>query len=333
MDKRKLVKIVKHLIKNKKGILAADESTNTIKKRFEKINFESTEENRRRYRELLFTTPKIKKYISGVILFDETVYQSDSDGINFIKLLNKKNIKAGIKLDLGTEFFENNEIEKYTLGLEDLDERIKEYKKAGIEFAKWRAVFSIGEKIPSKKCINKNAGDLAKYALICQENGIVPIVEPEVLMDGNHDIDKCFDVTKNVLKQVFVELKKKDVCLEGILLKPNMVIAGSENKKNKAEEVAQKTIECFREVVPNEVGGIVFLSGGQSEDEACQNLNAMTNKKIFKKLPWKLSYSFGRALQNSALETWTGKEENFIKAQEIFLATTKKVSQASQGKL
>lgn len=333
MNNKKLSKIVKHLIKNKKGILAADESTSTIKKRFEKIGLESNEENRRLYRELLFTTPKIKKFISGVILFDETIYQLDSEGLSFVKLLNKKNIKVGIKVDLGTEFFENSDTEKYTLGLEDLDERLKEYKKLGAEFAKWRAVFSIGENLPSKKCINQNARDLAKYALICQKNDIVPIVEPEVLMDGNHDIEKCFEVTENVLNQVFIELKKKDVFLKGMLLKPNMIISGIENKKNKAEEIAQKTIQCFKEVVPEEVGGIVFLSGGQSEEEARQNLNAMNNKKIFKKLAWKLSYSFGRALQNSALETWAGKKENFKKAQEVFFVTAQKVSKASQGKL
>jgi len=333
MNKRKLDKIVKSLLQPKKGILAADESFASIAKRFTKINLESTPENRRKYREMLFTAPKAKKYLSGVILFEETLYQKNNENVLFTDFLKKNKINPGIKVDLGTEFFPDNKVEKYTLGLDDLAERIKKYKETGVVFAKWRAIFNIGKDLPSEECLNRNAFDLAHYAFICQENDIVPIVEPEVLMDGRHDIEACYETTKKVLNKVFLELKKKNVYLPGILLKPNMIISGLENKIDLPADVANKTIACFTESVPAEVKGIVFLSGGQSEDQACANLNAINNKKIFKKLPWRLTYSFGRALQNSALEVWQGKDENFATAQKVFLLSAKKASLASRGKL
>ncbi len=305
------------LVADGKGILAADESTGTIGKRFDKIGVENIEENRRAYREFLFTTPDMEKYISGVIMYDETIRQSTRAGVSFVKVLNDKDIIPGIKVDLGLKDLEDSVGEKVTAGLEGLDDRLKEYYFLGARFAKWRAVFSIGDGLPTEKCILLNAEILAKYAKLCQENNIVPIVEPEVLMDGNHTVEQCYEATTKVLTVVFVELKKVGVDLSGMLLKPNMVIYSSEGTKVNAGQVAENTLKCLNSTVPHEVAGIVFLSGGQSETEACENLDMIN--KMAKNEPWKLTFSYGRALQNSAIKAWGGKEENIVAAQQTFV--------------
>jgi len=324
--------IAKKLVVDGKGILAADESFSTLEKRFQKIGIESTEENRRKYREMLFTTPQIEEYVSGVILFDETVRQHTNAGLSFLGLLNEKGIIAGVKVDEGLEPLVESPEEQVTKGLEHLDEKLKKYAELGIQFAKWRAVFTIGENFPSDADMRVDAERLAEYAKICQDNHIVPIVEPEVLMDGSHTQERCYEVTELVLTHVFDELNKRYVDLEGMLLKPNMVIAGmSSTEKNTPEEVAEKTVDCFLKQVPAEVPGIVFLSGGQGEEEAALNLNAIN--KTGKTHTWKLTFSFGRALQNTALEIWAGKDENVEKAQNIFYERAKRASLASLGKL
>lgn len=312
-----------------KGILAADESTPTIKKRFDSINVESTEENRRNYRELLFTTLEIEKYISGVIMFDETLRQSTREGAAFTKVLQERGIVPGIKVDRGTEFFNESEVEKYTKGLNGLNERLKEYHELGARFAKWRATYFISNELPSDDLVNKNAEDLAEYAYLCQQNNIVPIVEPEVLMDGDHTIEKCYEVTEKVLQVTFDKLKNRGVQLDGMVLKPNMVIAGKDAEKNTSEKVAEMTVKCFRKVVPLGMPGIVFLSGGQTEQEACENLNAMNCNDDMH--PWELSFSYGRALQASTLQAWRGKEENVEVAQKVFLKRCKLTSLARSG--
>jgi len=312
-----------------KGILAADESTPTIGKRLAGINVENTEENRRNYRELMFSAPEVEKYISGVITYDETLRQSGKDGVAFPELLQTRGIIPGIKVDMGTEFFEGSDIEKYTKGLDGLDERLKEYYELGARFAKWRATYSVLDELPTGNLINKNAEDLAEYAYLCQQNNIVPIVEPEVLMDGNHTIERCFEVTKKVLQITFEKLKAKGVQLDGMILKPNMVIAGQDAEKNTSEMVAVMTVKCFREVVPRDVAGIVFLSGGQTEQQACENLNAMNSTDEMH--PWELSFSYGRALQASILKAWVGKDENNEVAQKTFLHRCKMTSMARSG--
>ncbi|MBT4120579.1 MAG: fructose-bisphosphate aldolase class I [Candidatus Magasanikbacteria bacterium] len=316
-----------------KGILAADESTPTIGKRLAGIEVENTEENQIKYRGLLFTTPEIEKYISGVIMYDETLHQSGKDGVSFPELLKSRGIIPGIKVDMGTEFFEGSDPsadgEKYTKGLDGLDERLKEYYKLGARFAKWRATFSISDELPTDSLINKNAEDLAEYAFVCQQNNIVPIVEPEVLMDGDHTIERCFEVTKQVLQVTFEKLKNRGVQLDGVVLKPNMVIAGQDAQKDTPETVADMTVKCFREVVPKDVSGIVFLSGGQTERQACENLNAMNSTDEMH--PWELSFSYGRALQASTLKAWLGKDENIKNAQEVFLHRCKMTSMARSG--
>ncbi len=317
MDQTKLASVARQLVTPGKGILAADESTGTIGKRFAKINVESTEENRRAYRELLFTTPGVGDYISGVILYDETIRQRAHDGHTFVTVLEKQGIIPGIKVDLGTEPMIDSPFELITKGFEGLEERLRQYFEFGARFAKWRAVITIGESIPTDACISENAQRLAQYAKLCQEVGIVPIVEPEVLMDGAHTIDRCYEVTVKVLEIVFKALRETGVFLPGMLLKPNMVIAGSEAEKNTSDEIARLTLQCLRQTVPKEVPGIVFLSGGQSEIEAAVNLQAMNVAKG--DAPWNLSFSYGRALQASALKVWGGKEENSVVAQDEFL--------------
>jgi len=312
-----------------KGILAADESTPTIGKRLAGIGVENTEENRRNYRELMFTAPEVEKYISGVIMYDETIRQRASDDHTFVTVLEKRGILPGIKVDMGTEFFEGSDVEKYTKGLEGLDERLKEYYNFGARFAKWRATYSVSDELPSGELINKNAEDLAEYAYLCQQNNIVPIVEPEVLMDGNHTIERCFEVTKKVLQATFEKLKAKGVQLDGMVLKPNMVISGQESQKDTAEMVADMTVKCFRETVPMDVSGIVFLSGGQTEQQACENLNAMNMTDEMH--PWELSFSYGRALQASVLKAWVGKDENIETAQKMLLHRSKLTSLARSG--
>ncbi len=317
MNTEALEKIAKSLVADGKGILAADESTSTIAKRFAKIKVEPTEENRRAYRELLFTTPDFEKHISGVILFDETIKQKTATGVMFSFLLQEKGVVPGIKVDLGTVPLPNGgPDEVVTTGLEGLADRLVEYYGLGARFAKWRAVIKIGQNIPTDLCLETNATLLAKYAKLCQEAGIVPIVEPEVLMDGAHSIETCFEVTKRTLEKVFTALKTEGVFLSGMILKPNMIVVGSEGLPVNSETVAEMTLRCLHETVPAEVPGIVFLSGGQAEVEATINLQTINAMKG--EVPWKLSFSYGRALQASSLEAWAGKPENVSAAQAEF---------------
>jgi fructose-bisphosphate aldolase class I len=321
--------IAKQLVAPKKGILAADESTGTIQKRFESIGVESTENTRRAYRELLFSTEGVEEYISGVILYDETLRQSALNGTPFPKFLQDKGIFPGIKVDMKTHDLAGAPGEQITEGLDGLRGRLKEYKELGAAFAKWRAVYSITDELPSDYCMHVNAHALARYAALCQEQGIVPIVEPEVLMDGSHTIERCYEVTKQVLIRVFDELKKQQVHLKGMLLKPNMVISGTDAAEQADEKtVAEETVRCFRETVPEDVPGIVFLSGGQSEQQACENLDVMN--KIGSH-PWELSFSYGRALQSTALKTWGGKDDRVSTAQDAFLHRATLVSAARSG--
>ncbi|MFA6548207.1 MAG: class I fructose-bisphosphate aldolase [Candidatus Magasanikbacteria bacterium] len=329
MSQASLATVAKLLVSFGKGILAADESTKSIAKKLTGAGIEDSVENHRLYRQLFFTTPGIEKYISGVIMFDETIRQATDDGILFPKLLSDKGIIPGIKVDLGVVDLEDSPEEKITVGLDGLEERLKEYYVLGARFAKWRAVIKIGANIPTEKCIKLNMQALAQYAKICQNNDIVPVVEPEVLMDGDHTIDQCYEVTKKTLSVLFEELKKLDVDLAGLLLKPNMIIYSLMGEKVSSEMVAEKTLQCFAEVVPKEVAGIVFLSGGQSESEACKNLNAIVKKA--ENSPWVFTYSFGRALQNTALQVWSGKVENTEVAQQAFLHRASLANTASLG--
>lgn len=324
--------IAKQMVAPGKGILAADESTPTIGKRFAKIEVENTEENRRGYRELLFTAPNMGEYISGVIMYDETIRQRASDGHTFVTVLEKQSVLSGIKVDEGTEALVDSPEEVVTKGLENLPNRLPEYVNMGAKFCKWRGVIKIGENLPTANCVQMNAERLAKYAKLCQENNLVPIVEPEVLMDGNHTIARCYEVTKNVLIVTFAELEKAQVDLSGIILKPNMVISGSTCETQAgAKEIAELTVKCLKETVPATVPGIAFLSGGQSEELAAETLNEIN--KIAGDCPWQLSFSYGRALQASTLKAWLGKPENIAVAQETFLKQAKKTSLARMGKL
>ncbi len=331
MSEQTLSQIAKAMVANGKGILAADESSGNIKKKFEKLGVEDMSENHRRYRELLFTAPGMEKYISGVILFDETIRQATSDGLPFAQYLSSKGVVPGIKVDIGLKDMDGHVGEQVTKWDDTLDARLKEYYALGARFAKWRVVINIGAGIPSDECIETNCKTLTEYARLCQANGIVPIVEPEVLMDGDHTIDRCYEVTHKTLSTLFSELKKANVDLSGLILKPNMVVYSSNGEKVSADIVAQKTLQCFKETVPAEVPGIVFLSGGQSEPESCVNLNAINKLAKEQNSPWKLTFSYGRALQNSALKNWSGKEENKIKSQEIFAHRAQLASAASLG--
>jgi len=324
--------IAKALVAPKKGILAADESTSTMTKRLQSVGVESTEENRRIYRQMLFTSKGWNQYISGVILFDETIRQRADDGHTFVTVMEQAGVIPGIKVDMGAKPLAGSEGETITEGLDGLRERLKEYYNFGARFAKWRGVISIDEKnnLPTPYALHVNAHALARYAALCQEAGLVPIVEPEVLMDGSHSIDVCFDSTERMLRTVFDELDTQGVVLDGILLKPNMVIAGKDaSAQATSEQIAEMTVRCFKEVVPANVPGIVFLSGGQSEQEACQNLNTMN--AIYKDAPWQLSFSYGRALQQSVLSAWGGKSENITSAQETFLKRARLTSEARNG--
>lgn len=312
-----------------KGILAADESEGTIKKRLNGVGVESTEENRRAYRELLFATQNMEEAISGVILFDETIHQSTKEGKPFPQFLQDKGVIPGIKVDKGKIDLPGFEGEMVTEGLDGLADRLMHYRELGAKFAKWRAVYTIGDHLPTRTCINANAHALARYAALCQDNGLVPIVEPEVLMDGSHDIDRCEVVTGAVLQAVFAELLAQGVIYEGMLLKPNMVLPGKDSGQYVTpEQVADATLRCFRRTVPAAVPGIVFLSGGQGPQEATERLNAMNN---FCHQPWELSFSFGRALQEPVLEAWRGQEENVAKAQQLFYHRAKCNSAARYG--
>jgi fructose-bisphosphate aldolase, class I len=317
MATNELHETARALVADNKGILAADESSGTIEKRFDTIDLESTEENRRAYRDMLFSTPGLEDYVSGVILYDETLRQSSADGTPFAKLLADRGIIPGIKVDTGAKDLAGAPGEKVTEGLDGLRERLQEYKSLGARFAKWRAVITIGEGIPTAYCIEVNAHALARYAALCQEQGLVPIVEPEVLMDADNDIETCYRATKRTLHKTFDELYHQRVDLEGMLLKPNMVISGKgSSRQASAQEVAEWTIRCFRETVPAAVPGIVFLSGGQSDEQASENLNAINS---LAPQPWVLSFSYGRALQAPALKAWGGSADN-VEAGQSFLA-------------
>lgn len=321
-----------------KGILAADESSGTIEKKFTKIGVVSTEDSRREYRELFFTTDGMEEYISGVILYDETLRQKAKDGRSFVSILEARGVLPGIKVDQGTKDMDpstplragGSPNEKVTKGLEGLPERLKEYAGLGAKFAKWRAVITIdtGVGMPTDENIRQNAKDLAAYAKACQEAGIVPMVEPEVLMDGAHSIDDCEKASGRVLTAVFEELRNAGVAMDGMILKTNMVIPGKENGKATPEEIAKRTIAEFKKILPNDLPGQAFLSGGQSEIEATENLNAMN---VMGPLPWNLTFSYGRALQDSALRQWNGKTENVAAAQKVFLHRAKMNSLATKG--
>ncbi len=312
-----------------KGILAADESTGTIQKRLDSINVESTEANRRAYRELLLTTAGAADHIGGVILYDETLRQSTEAGTPFPQILNDQGIAPGIKVDTGAKDLAGAPGEKVTEGLDGLRERLREYVELGAKFAKWRAVITIGDSIPSSYCIEANAHALARYAALCQEAGLVPIVEPEVLMDGAHDIDRCFAATEAALQRVYDELATQRVQLEGTLLKPNMVVSGSDCPEQAGvDQVAEMTVAVLRRRVPAAVPGIAFLSGGQSEEEATAHLNAMNS---LGGQPWELSFSYGRALQQSALKAWGGDPANVSAAQSTYLHRAKMNGLARSG--
>ncbi|KAM4732265.1 fructose-bisphosphate aldolase B [Anableps anableps] len=330
-QKKELSDIAQRIVAPGKGILAADESTGTMAKRLQKINVENTEENRRCFREILFSSdPSIANSIGGVIFFHETLYQKSDSGKLFPQVVKEKGIVVGIKVDKGTAGLNGTDGETTTQGLDGLSERCAQYKKDGCDFAKWRCVLKISDGCPSALAIAENANVLARYASICQQNGLVPIVEPEILPDGNHDLQRCQYVTEKVLAAVYKALNDHHVYLEGTLLKPNMVTAGhSCTKKYTPEDVALATVTTLRRTVPAAVPGICFLSGGQSEEEASLNLNAMNQVPLHR--PWKLTFSYGRALQASALAAWLGKDANKKAAQEAFCSRAKINGLASKG--
>ena len=329
MNLDEMNKVAQAVVATGKGILAADESSGTIKKRFDAISVESTEENRRNYREMLFRSKEGMKHISGVILYDETIWQKAKDGTPLVELIKEAGSIPGIKVDEGTKPLPFCPGELVTIGLDKLADRLPKYYEQGARFAKWRAVIDIGAGIPTHTCVYANAHALARYAALCQVAQIVPIVEPEVLMDGDHDIDRCVHITEWVLKETFQQLYYNKVALEGMLLKPNMAIAGKKcAKKASVEEVAEKTVKMLKACVPGAVPGIAFLSGGQSDEEATAHLDAM-NK--IGKLPWKLTFSYGRALQHAPQVAWRGKAENITAAQRAFSHRAKMNGLATLG--
>jgi fructose-bisphosphate aldolase class I len=325
-----LNKVARAMVAPGKGILAADESSGTIKKRFDAIGVESTEDSRRDYREMMFRTAEaMKNHISGVILYDETIWQKAKDGTPLVKIIEQMGAIPGIKVDEGTKPLPNCPGELITIGLDKLADRLTKYYEQGARFAKWRAVIDIGAGIPSYTAIRTNAHALARYAALCQQAQIVPIVEPEVLMDGDHDIDRCYQVTEFVLKETFQELYYQRVALEGMVLKPNMAIAGKKSaKKASVQEVAEKTVKLLKNCVPSAVPGIAFLSGGQSDEEATAHLDAM-NK--IGNLPWGLTFSYGRALQAAPQKAWSGKAENVTAGQRAFAHRAKMNGLAALG--
>ena len=329
MIPKTLEEIANYIVSDGKGILAADESSGTIEKRFKSINVESTEDNRRKYREMLFRSPVMAEAIGGVILFDETLRQKSSDGDYLRNVILDHGSLPGIKVDQGVKEFEGGSDEKITTGLDGLHERCQEYEKLGAKFTKWRAVINVSDEIPSNNCINENMNALAEYALIAQQNNMVPIVEPEVIMDGSHSVERCHEVTNQTLLVLFEMLDKKNVNIKGTLLKPNMVVSGTENNyQAPIEEVAEKTLQCLKSSVPDELPGIVFLSGGQSDLDATAHLDVMNKIGGFK---WKLSFSYGRALQQAALKTWAGKDDNLEAAQKAFSHRAVMNMKAAQG--
>ena len=324
-----LEEIAAYIVEDGRGILAADESNPTCGKRFDSIGVESTEGNRRDYREMLFRSEGMKGNIGGVILFDETIRQKAEDGTPLVNIITEQGALPGIKVDKGLVPLEDSPEETVTQGLDGLNERCSEYEKIGAKFAKWRAVINIGEGIPTEDCINQNMEALAKYAKIVQENRMVPIVEPEVLMDGNHSIERCLEVTSKTLSALFNYLDKHGVNIKGTLLKPSMVISGKGAiEQASAEEVAEKTLKCLIANVPSDLPGITFLSGGQSDIDATAHLDAMNKMGGF---DWKLSFSYGRALQQPALNTWLGKKENAEAAQAALSHRALMNKKAAQG--
>ncbi len=331
MNTKQLINTAKAMVAGDKGLLAMDESNPTCNKRFAALGIPQTEDFRRAYREMIVTTPGLSECISGAILYDETIRQQLKDGTPFIKAVTDAGIIPGIKVDAGAKEMKSHPGEKLTKGLDGLRERLDEYAQMGLRFAKWRAVITIGDGLPSMDCIEANADALASYAKLCQEAGLVPIVEPEVLMDGEHSLSECRNVTEDVLRIVFNHLYTKGVVLEGMILKPNMVLPGLNCKKQESvEEVADATVNCLMRIVPAEVTGIAFLSGGQSAELASARLNAM-NMKFKPQLPWALSFSFARAIQQPALEIWNGQEANVLKAQEALLHRAKCNQSARRG--
>jgi len=330
MDTKRLEQTAAAMVAPGKGILAADESSPTIKKRFDSIATDCTEDNRRAYRELLFTAPGIEQQIAGVILYDETIRQAGSDGKPLRETLAARGIMPGIKVDMGAKALAGHPGEKVTEGLDGLRDRLAEYRELGAPFAKWRAVITIGDGIPSGACIQANAHALARYAALCQEAGLVPMVEPEVLFDGNHDLDRCFEVSEATLRAVFAQLYQQGVYLEGTILKASMVLSGKDcAQRAGVEEVARETVRCLRRCVPAALGGVVFLSGGQGPEEATAHLNAMN--ALSDNLPWRLSFSYSRALQGPALATWGGDPANGPAAQRVLAHRAKMNGAASRG--
>ncbi len=330
MNQHTLISTAQSLVAPGKGLLAADESLGTIGKRFEALNIESTPESRRDYREMLFSAPGVADVLSGIILFDETIRATDSNGTSFPKLLESQGIIPGIKVDGGAHDMALFPGEKVTDGLDGLRERLIEYRELGARFAKWRAVITIGDGIPTHACLAANAEALARYAALCQEQDIVPIIEPEVIMEGDHTIERCQQVTERALRATFSQLSMQRVLLEAMLLKPNMVLPSlSSDEKPDAAEVATHTLQTLRRSVPAAVPGIVFLSGGQSPQAATARLNAMNSTGEC--LPWQVSFSFARALQNDAMEIWGGKSANMEAAQTAFGKRLKLNSAARKG--
>jgi fructose-bisphosphate aldolase, class I len=329
MSRQELEAVAQAMVAKGKGILAADESMGTIKRRFDSIKIESNENNRRAYRELLFTTPGLEEAISGVILFDETIRTAASDGTPFPQVLSKKGIIPGIKVDKGPVDIPGFPGEVVTEGLDGLRARVKEYKEFGAKFAKWRAVITIGDGIPTYNCLEANAHALARYAALCQEGGLVPIVEPEVLLDGNHTIERCEEATEAALRITFSTLMRHRVHLEGMILKPSMVVSGKDNPRQAGvEEVAERTIRCLKRTVPAAVPGVAFLSGGQSAVSATEHLNAMNKLGPH---PWQVSFSYARALQDPAIKAWKGESANVATAQKIFYHRAKMNGAARRG--
>jgi fructose-bisphosphate aldolase class I len=329
MSKQELENVAQAMVAKGKGILAADESMGTIKRRFDSIKIDSNENNRRAYREMLFTTKGLEEAVSGVILFDETLRTAASDGTQFSQVLSKKGIMPGIKVDKGPVDIPGFPGETVTEGLDGLRARMKEYRELGAKFAKWRAVITIGDGIPTYTCLQANAHALARYAALCQEGGIVPIVEPEVLLDGGHTIERCEEVTQETLRITFSALLEQRVHLEGMILKPSMVVSGKDNARQAGvDEVAERTIRCLKRTVPGAVPGIAFLSGGQSAVSATEHLNKMNQLGPH---PWQVSFSYARALQDPALKAWKGEAGNVAAAQKIFYHRAKMNSAARTG--
>jgi fructose-bisphosphate aldolase class I len=327
-----LADIARALVAPGKGILAADESSGTIKRRFDAIGVDNTETKRREYRELLFRTRGAEAFISGVILYDETIRQKAADGVPLVKILKDQGILPGIKVDIGAKPLAGTPGETVTEGLDGLRERLAEYRELGAVFTKWRAVITIGEGIPTDNCIRVNAHALGRFAALSQEGGLVPIVEPEVLMDGDHSIDQCFDVTRRTQLEVFDELANQRVDFYGMLLKPNMVLSGKDAKaRAPAEQVARYTLHCFLDTIPASVPGVVFLSGGQSDDEATRNLDAINRRAAEIGVPWQLSFSYGRGLQAAPQKAWSGKTDNVAAAQRAYYHRAKLTAAARMG--